>query len=118
MESHTVEEGVAGSLSLGRGTLPWTVTWQLPLDVLWPKAEVTGLFWEPQAHGISWLFQERIFLTVSNYIFTAIFVGEMTLKVAPVFIWDLSHPQWWVVGLALAQPSLGLSLTCWSATFH
>lgn len=30
----------------------------------------------------SWfLFQERIFLTVSNYIFTAIFVGEMTLKV-------------------------------------
>lgn len=29
------------------------------------------------------LFQERIFLTVSNYIFTAIFVGEMTLKVAP-----------------------------------
>lgn len=27
------------------------------------------------------LFQERIFLTVSNYIFTAIFVGEMTLKV-------------------------------------
>lgn len=25
--------------------------------------------------------QERVFLTVSNYIFTAIFVGEMTLKV-------------------------------------
>lgn len=29
--------------------------------------------------------QERIFLTVSNYIFTAIFVGEMTLKVVPAF---------------------------------
>ncbi|CAL9694026.1 unnamed protein product [Knipowitschia caucasica] len=27
---------------------------------------------------------ERVFLTVSNYIFTAIFVGEMTLKV-PVY---------------------------------
>lgn len=25
--------------------------------------------------------QERVFLTISNYIFTAIFVGEMTLKV-------------------------------------
>jgi hypothetical protein len=31
--------------------------------------------------GLLPLFQERIFLTVSNYIFTAIFVGEMTLKV-------------------------------------
>lgn len=35
----------------------------------------------PWTHGLSRLFQERIFLTVSNYIFTAIFVGEMTLKV-------------------------------------
>lgn len=35
--------------------------------------------------------QERVFLTISNYIFTAIFVGEMTLKVtfysmSPCFI--------------------------------
>lgn len=37
----------------------------------------------PGTHGASRLFQERIFLTVSNYIFTAIFVGEMTLKVWP-----------------------------------
>lgn len=50
----------------------------------WP-----GSSGSPWAHGISWLFQERIFLTVSNYIFTAIFVGEMTLKVAPGFTWDL-----------------------------
>lgn len=28
---------------------------------------------------------------MSNYIFTAIFVGEMTLKV-PGFTWDLSSP--------------------------
>ncbi|KAB0393836.1 hypothetical protein E2I00_019912, partial [Balaenoptera physalus] len=34
----------------------------------------------PWIHGTSRFFQERIFLTVSNYIFTAIFVGEMTLK--------------------------------------
>lgn len=33
------------------------------------------------------LLQERLFLTVSNYIFTAIFVGEMTLKVN-IYIWS------------------------------
>lgn len=30
-------------------------------------------------------FQERVFLTISNYIFTAIFVAEMTVKVKPYF---------------------------------
>lgn len=44
--------------------------------------QVAGQFWELPAHGSFLLFQERIFLTVSNYIFTAIFVGEMTLKVS------------------------------------
>lgn len=39
------------------------------------------------------LFQERIFLTVSNYIFTAIFVGEMTLKVVG-FTCILPTPTW------------------------
>ena len=53
-----------------------------------PLAEDRGSSW---THGLSRLFQERIFLTVSNYIFTAIFVGEMTLKV-PGFTWDLSFP--------------------------
>lgn len=75
---------------------------------------MAGQFWEPQAHGVSWLFQERIFLTVSNYIFTAIFVGEMTLKVAFPHLGPLGG---WV-GVALAQPTLSLSLTCLSATFH
>lgn len=40
------------------------------------------------------LFQERIFLTVSNYIFTAIFVGEMTLKVVLGFTRILLTPTW------------------------
>ena len=53
-----------------------------------PLAEDRGSSW---THGLSRLFQERIFLTVSNYIFTAIFVGEMTLKV-PGFTCDLSFP--------------------------
>lgn len=36
----------------------------------------------PSLYPSSCLFvQERVFLTISNYIFTAIFVGEMTLKV-------------------------------------
>lgn len=48
-------------------------------------------FWELLDPRPLRLFQERIFLTVSNYIFTAIFVGEMTLKV-PGFTWDLSFP--------------------------
>lgn len=49
-------------------------------------------------------FQERIFLTVSNYIFTAIFVGEMTLKVAPSFTWDPLPPPAWGRGLARGKP--------------
>uniref|UniRef100_A0A4X1W1A4 Ion transport domain-containing protein n=1 Tax=Sus scrofa TaxID=9823 RepID=A0A4X1W1A4_PIG len=32
---------------------------------------------------------ERIFLTVSNYIFTAIFVGEMTLKIVSLGSWNV-----------------------------
>lgn len=77
---------------------------------------VARQFWEPQAHGTSWLLQERIFLTVSNYIFTAIFVGEMTLKVVLLHLRPLPAPagRW---GLALVQPTLNLSLTS-SATFH
>lgn len=66
---------------------------------------------------VALFFQERIFLTVSNYIFTAIFVGEMTLKVAPGFTWDpLPTPAWgsWL----WASLSKSLSLTCPSATFH
>lgn len=65
-------------LASGEGdvSLDWKVTWARGRgdQLAWP-------FWEPRAHGTSLLFQERIFLTVSNYIFTAIFVGEMTLKV-------------------------------------
>uniref|UniRef100_A0A7N6ARA4 Ion transport domain-containing protein n=1 Tax=Anabas testudineus TaxID=64144 RepID=A0A7N6ARA4_ANATE len=34
----------------------------------------------PSLSPVCWI-QERVFLTISNYIFTAIFVGEMTLKV-------------------------------------
>lgn len=55
----------------------------------------------------SWLlplFQERIFLTVSNYIFTAIFVGEMTLKVVG-FTSILPTPTW--------SPWLRPHLSCW-----
>lgn len=36
------------------------------------------------------LLQERLFLTISNYIFTAIFVGEMTLKVKPLLLFFLA----------------------------
>lgn len=78
---------------------------------------MAGQVWEPQADGVSWLFQERIFLTVSNYIFTAIFVGEMTLKVASLPLGPLPPPGGWV-GVALAQPILSWSLTCLSAAFH
>lgn len=55
----------------------------------------------------SWLlplFQERIFLTVSNYIFTAIFVGEMTLKVVGLTS-ILPTPTW--------SPWLRPHLSCW-----
>lgn len=53
---------------------------------------------------------------MSNYIFTAIFVGEMTLKVALLHLGPLPPPA--QGPLALAQPSLSLSLTCPLATFH
>lgn len=36
------------------------------------------------------LLQERLFLTISNYIFTAIFVGEMTLKVKSLLLFFLA----------------------------
>lgn len=71
---------------------------------------VARQFWESQAHGASRLFQERIFLTVSNYIFTAIFVGEMTLKVVLPHLRPLPLPAggW---ALALVQPALSLSIS-------
>lgn len=75
-------------LASGKGDVSdWKVTWARGRgdQLAWP-------FWEPQAHGISLLFQERIFLTASNYIFTAIFVGEMTLKVV-LLPGDLSQPR-------------------------
>lgn len=86
----TAEEGVAGSLS-GRGI-------SLDCEVASPGCPLARGRGDRAVLGAPgpWyllLFQERIFLTVSNYIFTAIFVGEMTLKVAPVFTWDLSHPR-------------------------
>lgn len=72
----------------------------------------------PGAPGptVSWLFQERIFLTVSNYIFTAIFVGEMTLKVALGSTRGSSYPAAWGPS-PWPGPSLSWSLTCLSATF-
>lgn len=47
---------------------------------------------------------------MSNYIFTAIFVGEMTLKVVLLHLRPLPPPAggW---GLALVQPTLGLSIS-------
>lgn len=51
------------------------------------------------------LFQERIFLTVSNYIFTAIFVGEMTLKVVLGSTRVLTTPTW--------SPWPRPHLSCW-----
>lgn len=70
----------------------------------WRKAEADQS-WGPRAHGASRLLQERIFLTVSNYIFTAIFVGEMTLKV-PGFTWGLSYPPFGAPAPAQAPPQL------------
>lgn len=46
------------------------------------------LFFSNKSNSFSLIFllQERLFLTISNYIFTAIFVGEMTLKVKPLLL--------------------------------
>lgn len=45
------------------------------------------------------LLQERIFLTLSNYIFTAVFLAEMTVKVmgGSVLLWGSLVPGgWWL----------------------
>lgn len=89
---------------------------------LWPLAEGKRLtrWWAvlgTPGPTRALFFQERIFLTVSNYIFTAIFVGEMTLKVAPGFTWDPLPPPAWDPWL-WASLSESFSLTCLSATFH
>lgn len=50
-----------------------------------PGPRESGEFWGPRgarpAHPTALCLQERVFLSVSNYIFTAIFVAEMMVKV-------------------------------------
>lgn len=58
----------------------------------WRLTRHPGPLWKNLDSRLLPPFQERIFLTVSNYIFTAIFVGEMTLKVVLGFTSILPTP--------------------------
>lgn len=57
--------------------------------------------------------QERVFLTISNYIFTAIFVGEMTLKVT-FYSLSLYYCQWVLSVVCGCATQRHLILSCLS----
>lgn len=52
--------------------------------------------------------QERIFLTLSNYIFTAVFLAEMTVKVMGGWHWFRAF--WFLVGVERIGHKLGAGL--------
>lgn len=77
---------------MGKVTAPWLTSQEVPLmcDVAHMLTHInsedcimcdTGMTKPSLSFLVLLSPQERIFLTVSNYIFTAIFVTEMTIKV-------------------------------------
>lgn len=58
----------------------------------------------------SFVLQERIFLTLSNYIFTAVFLAEMTVKVKGE--WMLVWALWFLMGVWTVELAEGGRFGC------